>query len=224
MFQGFTDRMFEFFMAIQFNNNREFFHENHEWYEEAVRTPLRELAAELAPVVEKLDSELECRPEKVVSRINRDIRFSNDKSPYRNYMWLAFRRPGDERNTSLGAYFDISCQGGAYGVGIYNECRPYMNGIRGRLLREEENFLNAWLPVKARFELCGNRFKRMTVPEGMHEEAARWYLLRGFYVERSLSDFDLLCSPRLVDEIRDGFEALEPLYRFLKETPEIDSL
>ncbi len=51
MFQGFTDRTFEFFMAIKFNNNREFFHENHDWYEEAVRNPLRELAADIAPTI-----------------------------------------------------------------------------------------------------------------------------------------------------------------------------
>lgn len=32
MFQGFTEQTFEFFMAIRFNNNREFFLENHDWY------------------------------------------------------------------------------------------------------------------------------------------------------------------------------------------------
>ena len=223
MFQGFTDRTFEFFMAIKFNNNRQFFHENHDWYEEAVRTPLKELAADLSQTIDQLDPELECRPEKVVSRINRDIRFSNDKSPYRDYMWLAFRRPGDERKTTLGAYFDLSCQGGAYGIGIYNEHRPYMNGLRHRLTAEEETFLSAWLPLKDRFTLFGNRFKRMPIPDGLHEETALWYPLRGFYVEKDLPDFDLLCSSRLTDEICEGFESLAPLYRFLKETPEINS-
>lgn len=224
MFQGFTDRTFEFFMAIQFNNNREFFHSNHDWYEEAVRNPLRDLAADLAPVIEQMDPDLETRPEKVVSRINRDIRFSNDKSPYRDYMWLAFRQPGQDRKITLGAYFDISCQGASYGFGIYNEHRPYMNGLRQRLLTDEENFLNVWLPVKDHFALCGNRFKRMAIPEGLHEETQKWYPLRGFWVEKDLPDFDLLMSPALVHEIREGFETLTPLYRYLREVPEIDSL
>jgi len=224
MFQGFTDSTFEFFMAIKFNNNRQFFHDNHDWYEQSVRTPLRELAADLAPVIEALDSDLETRPEKVVSRINRDIRFSNDKSPYRDYMWLAFRQPGTDRKITLGAYFDISCQGASYGFGIYNEHRPYMNGLRQRLITDEENFLRVWLPVKDRFHLCGNHFKRMAVPEALHEETARWFTLKGFYVEKDLPDFDLLMSPALVHEIREGFEALTPLYRYLKAVPEIDSL
>jgi len=224
MFQGFTDRTFEFFMAIKFNNNREFFHENHDWYEEAVRNPLRDLAASLAPTIEALDPDLECRPEKVVSRINRDIRFSNDKSPYRDYMWLAFRRPGDARKTTLGAYFDISCQGASFGIGIYSEHRPYMNGLRQRLVTDEEAFLECWLPVKDHFALCGNRFKRMSIPESLSEEAALWYPLRGFWVERDIPDFDLLCSPALVDELKQGFERIAPLYRYLKEIPEIESL
>ncbi len=224
MFQGFTDRTFEFFMAIKFNNNRQFFHENHGWYEEAVRTPLRELAIDLSPAIELLDPDLECRPEKVVSRINRDIRFSNDKSPYRDYMWLAFRQPGLDRKTTLGAYFDISMQGASYGFGIYNEHRPYMNGLRHRLTVDEQGLMDAWLPVKDQFILFGNRFKRMAVPEGLSKEAAQWYTLKGFYVEKDLPDFDLLMSPGLVDEIREGFRMLTPLYRYLKDIPEIDSL
>jgi uncharacterized protein (TIGR02453 family) len=222
MFQGYNDETFEFFMAIRFNNNTDFFHANHDWYKSAVREPSLALAEALGPTIEWIDDSFERRPNRVVSRINRDIRFSNDKSPYRDYMWLAFRQPGLDRKTTLGAYFDISCQGASYGFGIYNEHRPYMNGLRQRLATDEENFLNVWLPVKDRFELCGNRFKRMAIPDGLSPEAAQWYTLKGFYVEKDLPDFDLLMSPALVDEIRSGFEALTPLYQYLKDVPEID--
>lgn len=222
MFQGFTDRTFEFFMAIKFNNNRPFFLSNHDWYEEAVRNPLKELAADLSETINRLDPELETRPEKVVSRINRDIRFSNDKSPYRDYMWLAFRKPGLDRKITLGAYFDISCQGASFGIGIYNEHRPYMNGLRQQLLTREDAFLSAWLPIKDEFHLAGNRFKRMNIPEQLSLDAAAWYPLRGFYVEKDVPDFDLLCSARLPSYIQKGFERLTPLYHFLRGVPEID--
>ena len=93
MFQGYNDETFEFFMAIRFNNNADFFHSNRDWYLRGVREPSLALAEALAPTVEWLDDSLERRPNRVVSRINRDIRFSNDKSPYRDYLWLGFRRP-----------------------------------------------------------------------------------------------------------------------------------
>ncbi len=223
MFEGFSDRTFEYFMAIRFNNNRAFFLENHGWYEEAVRTPMRELAMALSSCMEALDPELDIRPEKAVSRINRDTRFSNDKSPYRDYMWLSFRRPGIERKTTIGAYFDVSLDGASYGMGIYDENRPYMNGLRHALLTEEDAFLAAWLPAKERFTLQGSRFKRMPVPETLGAEAALWYPMRGFYVERELNDFDLLRSPALVQEIESGFALLTPLYRWLRAIQEIDN-
>ena len=88
MFQGFPQSGMEFFMAIRFNNNREFFLENRGWYEEGVRTPARR-AGGGASAKRSGTSTRTLRPgrEKVVSRINRDVRFSNDKSPYRDYIW-----------------------------------------------------------------------------------------------------------------------------------------
>lgn len=222
MFQGFSDRTFDFFDAIAFNNTKEFFHSNHAWYEEAVRTPLRELTIALTPTIETLDGDLDCRIEKVVSRINRDIRFSHDKSLYRNYMWLAFRRSGEERKTTLGAYFDISSEGASYGIGIYSEHRPYMNGLRHRLTVDEESFLQAYLPIKDEFQLCGNRFKRMAIPEGLSEEAAAWYPMRGFWLQKEILDFDLICSADLVEELKSGFMRLMPIYRYLQTVPEMD--
>ena len=97
MFQGYNDETFEFFMAIGFNNNVDFFHSNHDWYLRGVREPSLRLAEALSPVIEEIDDSLERRPNRVVSRINRDIRFSKDKSPYRDYIWLSFHRPRGAR-------------------------------------------------------------------------------------------------------------------------------
>ena len=106
MFKGFTDQTFEFFMAIRFNNNRDFFQANRDWYQCAVREPCLALAEALIPVMEDVDPDLETRPWKAVSRINRYIRFSRDKSPYRDYMWLGYRHPG-----RTGAPFEKSAEG-----------------------------------------------------------------------------------------------------------------
>jgi uncharacterized protein (TIGR02453 family) len=221
MFSGFTDETFEFFMAIRFNNNRAFFLDNRDWYERAVRTPALELAADLAPAVEKLDENLERRPNKVVSRINRDVRFSNDKSPYRDYIWLAFRRPGVERATTLGAYFDISADGASFGMGFYDENRPLMNAMRRRLVQNPEPFLETWRAAKGDFELHTKSFKRMAIPDDLNPEAREWYNLKGFYVERDANDASLLKSPALVDEIRRGYETITPMYRYITGlTPE----
>lgn len=67
MFQGFTSETFEFYMAIRFNNNREFLQANQEWYQSAVRKPLVELCQALAPTVEAIDPQLDTRPGRCVA-------------------------------------------------------------------------------------------------------------------------------------------------------------
>ena len=122
MFQGYSQETFEFFMAIRFNNNRTFFHDNRDWYLRAVREPSLALSDALAPTVEDIDENLERRNHRVVSRINRDIRFSRDKSPYRDHVWLSFHRTDEEKGKSLSLYFDLQrnhrrLRGQQYGSG-----------------------------------------------------------------------------------------------------------
>ena len=225
MFQGYTQETFEFFMAIRFNNNREFFQGNRDWYLRAVREPSLALADALAPVVERIDEDIERRPNKVVSRINRDIRFSKDKSPYRDYLWLSYKRPTEQKSATLGFYFDISDAGASYGMGFYGDNRPLMNALRTRLLREPEEFLGIWRPIREEHPLFANRFKRMAVPETLHPELVEWYPAKGFYVAKDIRDFDLIRSSRLADEIAAGFEKIAPLYRYLlalEPEPEAD--
>ncbi len=215
MFTGFTRETFEFLMAIKFNNNREFFLANRDWYERSLREPARALAEALYDAVHELDPLLETRPQKVVSRINRDVRFSNDKSPYRDYLWLAFRKPGVLRCTTLGVYFDIGAGGASYGMGYYDENRPVMNALRRQILQAPEHFQGIAEGALSRFTLHPKAYKRMEVPPGVPPDLQPWYALKGFYVEKALNDFELLCSPRLVDELAGGYRHLKPLYDYI---------
>lgn len=218
MFTGFTDETFEFFMAIRFNNNKAFFHESYDWYLRAVRQPALALAEALAPAAEALDESLERRPGRVVSRINRDIRFTKDKSPYRDHIFLAFRRPGEERRSSLGAYFEIDESAAFYGMGFYGENRPLMNALRRRMREGAEEFLPLASAVTGEFALNGPVFKRMAVPPEVPEALREWYPRRGFYVEKRLP-LALARTPELVEEVAGGFRRLKPLYDYIQSCP-----
>lgn len=224
MFQGYNDETFEFFMAIRFNNNADFFHSNRDWYLRGVREPSLALAEALAPTVEWLDDSIERRPNRVVSRINRDIRFSNDKSPYRDYIWLGFRRAGEDRSTSMGLYFDLSDPGGSYGMGFYRNNRPLMNALRRRMVTEPDRLAGLISPLSDTFTLHADIYRRMTVPENLPDCLRPLYPAKGFYFEKELNDFQLLKSPALVEEIAGGYRRLAPLYRYFSElTPEADA-
>ena len=222
MFQGYSNETFEFFMAIRFNNNRTFFQENHDWYKRSVRGPSIALAEALAPAAEALDPELERRAHRVVSRINRDIRFSHDKSPYRDCVWLAFRRPKEERCMSLGAYFDLNDEGASYGIGFYRENKALMNALRHRMETDPQPLMEAFEAVRNEFMLFTLPNKRMKVPENVPEMLHEWYRAKSFYLEKPITDFDLIRSPELADEIRRGWKKLEPLFHIIRDLAPIE--
>ena len=175
MFQGYSNETFEFFMAIRFNNNRPFFLDNRDWYLRAVREPSLALARELADTVEAIDPNLERRDHRVVSRINRDIRFSRDKSPYRDCCWLSFHHTGEDKGKLPGFYFEVRDSGGYYGMGFYRSNKALMDLIRKRILEKPREMLELWLPLEADFHFYGDVASRVSIPESVPPQLRALY-------------------------------------------------
>ena len=213
-FEGYTEDSRAFFMALRFNNNREFFQSNREWYLKSVREPSLALAEALSPAIEKIDPGMETRPHRALARINRDTRFSHDKSPYRDHVWISFRRPEEERGRFPSFFIEVGVEGVFYGMGAYAPERARMNALRRHLRLapdEPEALLNA---LKGQFTLHGQTYKRLAVPDGLPEALIPLYRLKSYYWERSLP-FARALSPRLAEEVGAGLTRLGPLYSFL---------
>ena len=93
IFNGFSREMSDFLVELRFNNNREWFDNNRERYFSLLKEPMDSFAREM-------NAEL-CRRTGIktipsVSRINRDIRFSKNKEPYRDHRWVVFKRDTGE--------------------------------------------------------------------------------------------------------------------------------
>lgn len=92
-FKGFTPETFRFFNDLKENNYKEWFDEHKYIYEKEVLNPLKALVTTLSPVMYNIDPSFELRPHRCLSRIYRDIRFSKNKDPYKDFMWMAFQIP-----------------------------------------------------------------------------------------------------------------------------------
>src|SRR5438270_1365198 len=86
----FTRETFQFFKDLGRHNSKSWMDENRERYQSAVVQPFRRLLEELSSEMLKLDSRFDVTGRTGVnfSRINRDIRFAKDKTPYRPQMYL----------------------------------------------------------------------------------------------------------------------------------------
>ena len=215
-FKGLHEEMYDFFWQISFQNNKSFFTENHKQYVEHVRKPLLELAAVLSDTVHDIDSGLNTYPPAVLSRINRDIRYTKDKSPYRNHLWLGYKYNDDRTGDSFCLYAEFNRDSYGYGMGMYCPNTELMQKIRSNILLAPGEFLDLIdnSEFKRTFTIQGESYKK----EKYHHESeriTRWLNLKYFYFEHSSDDLKATTKPEVADEIKNAFQVLKPVYQFL---------
>src|ERR1044071_3444951 len=92
-FNGFSDETFRFLKGLGRNNNKQWFEGHRDDYEEYVKQPGFAFIEAIGPMLARFSPEV--RPDPRVGgtmmRINRDIRFSPDKRPYKDHLDMAFR-------------------------------------------------------------------------------------------------------------------------------------
>lgn len=220
MFSGFPEETIRFFLDIRFHNEVPWFHAHREEYEAYIRKPFRELIEALAPTALSIAEDIETLPGKCLARINRDIRFTRDKSPYRDHMWLLLRRAGEPREHSVMYWFELSPEAVEWGVGFWDYNRPAMDALRRRMVQkpaEVRRVLRSCGIPDDTLKIYGDRYRSMKPPEGMPAELAMLYPCKELYVKRVGTPLRLCYSPRLVDTVAQDFLRLSPLYHLLRQ-------
>jgi uncharacterized protein (TIGR02453 family) len=117
----FTREIFQFFRDLSRNNKKTWMDAHRDRYQSTVVQPFRRFLEALSPAVLNLDPRFDAtgRSGANFSRINRDIRFAKDKTPYRPQMYLKFSVPfpGDRESGQL--YVGISAETVTAGFRIY---------------------------------------------------------------------------------------------------------
>ena len=118
----FTRETFRFFQELGRNNRKPWMDENRERYQSAVVQPFRRLLEELSNAVLELNPEFDTsgRTGPNFSRINRDIRFAKDKTPYKTQMYLKFSVPAPGKRETGQLYVGMSADTVTAGFRIYS--------------------------------------------------------------------------------------------------------
>ena len=219
MFTGFTEDTIQFFLDLKFHNHTDYFHANHDRYIETVQSLFYEFIKDLGPYMMDIDPKMEVRPHKCLSRIHRDTRFSRDKSPYRDHLWILFRRAAEPREKSLFYYFELGPDRLGWGMGFWDENREALDIFRKRLRANPEGMLGLLDDLNLGghgLMLNGTAHKRMQVPAEIPERLKRWYLIKDFYIHKIKPDYSKVFSEEILEIVRRDFQALAPLYRILR--------
>ncbi len=228
MFAGFSPAAQRFFRSLERHNNKPWFEANRAVYETQVREPLRALVEDLDAVFGTIAPEIMGDPKRSLFRINRDIRFSKDKSPYKTnagcwfYHQNAGRGVGQEADDG-GAGFYVHLDGKTAFVagGIWMPSRQSLGKLRDRLADDARPFAKiVEAPAfRRRFGSFTSEAMLTRVPRGFAPDhpAAKWLRFQSFTASRSLPPADLL-TPKLVGKVARDFAALVPLVRWINES------
>lgn len=213
----FTKDYLNFFKELASNNNKDWFDKNRKRYENTVREPFKIFISDLIDEVSKQDPEVQIEPKEAIFRINRDIRFSKDKTPYKLNNSAIISKTGRKDKSYPGLYIELGPEKlGIYG-GVYMPDTKQVQKIRQHIVGNTEVFSKIILSkdFKQKFgEIQGDQHKRL--PKEFLESAKDQPLLfnKQWYHLANLSP-NKITGDDLIDIILEYNNAALPLKKFL---------
>lgn len=201
-----------FLKNIKKNNNREWFQENKPKYE-AAHEDIKAFVAALEEELNKHDSIEKSK----IFRIYRDVRFSKDKTPYKNSFGISFTRAGAQRRG--GYYLHIEPGASMIGGGFWRPESADLKRIRQEFERDDKpirKIINSATFKKHFGQLEGESVK--TAPKGFDKEhpAIDLIKMKSFIVRKDIKDSDIT-SDVFLKEVNGTFKAMRKYFDYMSE-------
>lgn len=212
------DKVIRFLQDLAANNNRDWFDANKERYIES-RNKVLFMTDVLIHEIKKFDPEIpQMDPKKCMLRIFRDVRFSNDKRPYKTNFG-SFIADGGRKSQLAGYYFHIEPDGSFLGGGVYMPEAEQLKAIRNYISRFPEEFLEIINEpeFKAIYpEMYDHKLK--TSPKGFPKDHPHIDLLRfkSFIFSTPVSN-DILSKGDFINHSVRAFKELHKVNSYLND-------
>ena len=209
----------KFLKGLAKNNNKPWFEKNRADYDAAKADFAQFIQTVIDKHGKKDDSIKNLKAKDCMFRINRDVRFSKDKSPYKNNFGASINRGG--KKSVYGGYY-FHCQPGEafVGGGLWIPMPPDLKKVRQEVDYCFDEFKKI-IGSKKFISIYGDLIKDaetslVKVPQGFEKDnpAAEYLKLKSFIAMKKLDDATIT-SKDLVKTTIEAFETLQPLLAFL---------
>jgi len=215
----FTPEVLKFLAELKLHNNRDWFLANKERYETQVRDPFLRFLADLGPGLAKINPNILVDPSPSrgsMMRIYRDIRFSDDKTPYRTFLGARFLNHAAKDDAMPAFYLHIGLSGSYIGAGIWHPGTRSLRQIRDAIVADP----NRWRKIASKLQKdsrCTWAGETLTRPPRGY--AADHPLMadlkrKDFAVRSSFAESDVY-RPNFLNLVLDRYRAAAPLVGFL---------
>jgi uncharacterized protein (TIGR02453 family) len=214
----------KFLKDLSKNNNKPWFDAHRAQYDAAKKDFETFIQTVIDKHSQKDETIREQEAKKCIFRINRDVRFSKDKAPYKNNIGASINR-GGRKSVFAGYYFH--CQPGEcfVGGGIWMPMPPEMKKVRQEIDYCFDEFKK--IVSSKKFQTIygglytGEDASLSRVPQGFEKDnpAADYLKLKSWIAMQSLKDAEVT-SKDLVKKTLAAFEALQPMVQFINRALE----
>lgn len=212
---GFSSETFGFLIELEQNNDRDWFHENKEFYERAIKSPLLSFIESFAPSLQSIAPNFDAN-KRSMFRIYRDVRFSKDKRPYKTHAAAHFRHKAGKDVHAPGFYLHIEPGKVFAGAGVWQPSSEALDRIRKYIVAKPKRWqqLLSESSFEEHCELHGNSLKRP--PRGFDREHPLIEDLKrkDFIALVELDDGDVMADD-FVDRYTQACRWVAPFNRFL---------
>lgn len=214
----FTKDFLEFFRELEQNNNRDWFHGNKKRYDASVKKPFNNFVEEMISRIHAVDPEVAIPAKDAIFRINRDIRFSKDKSPYKTHMAAVISREGRRNHAEPGLYFHLGADKVYLGGGAYQLDKQPLYNVRKTIAENTDEFQKLIEDKQFKKKFGGIKGEQNKVLPKEFKEAAETQPLiynKQFYYMAELSP-NVVVKKDLADRFMDYYLASRNMAEFLK--------
>lgn len=215
-FAGFPEATRQFLLDLRANNTKAWFDAHRSRYQEAYLAPAVALVEALGPRLTKLAPGIRAEP-KVngsIFRINRDIRFAADKTPYKDHVDLWFWE-GERKGAVSGFFIRLTPESIGMGVGCHGFAKEKLPVFRAKV--DDKKLAAAVNAIeKVGYEVAGMRYAKLppSVKAGtsLGERLGRHDAL---YTHTEAPATLALDGPQLLETALGHFKRMAPLHRWL---------
>ena len=209
-----------FLKKLKINNNREWFDSNKTEYL-ASKEIFEEFVSEFIKGINKFDKKvsLDLKPKDCTFRIYKDVRFSKDKTPYKNNMSASIN-PGGKKSNIPGYYFHLEPDACFLAGGVYMPMPDVLKAIRQEIDYNPLPLINVLKSASFKKEFNGldEEDKLKNPPKGFNKDHAHSEILknRHFIVSQKFENKVILKKEGLSKTL-DSFKAMYPFLDYLRK-------
>jgi uncharacterized protein (TIGR02453 family) len=220
-FNGFPKELLRFFDGLRKNNTKEWFQDHKRDYETHVKEPSEEFVIALGEKLRAIAPKVHAIPKvnQSLFRLNRDTRFSKDKSPYKTNLGIWFWEGDRKRMECPGFYFHLDSKNLMLGTGLHIFPKELLSPYRDAVIDKKHGpeLMKAVNRVsKLGYTMVGKHYKR--IPAGYNDthKNAEFLLYNGLAAMHQNEIPDELFSHNIIEFVFSHFKKMSPMHKWLR--------